>query len=146
MSFTDDLGYLKGLLATNSGIAALFPGKTIKAVRRYKPRAEVHVSDLPIIMITRPRATTEPGSNISGFQDHTVALYFGFNCENREQAQDLLIRAEEAIETCVMQDPTLGGRVMYTSPGNSANDEGKWHPVYFFVKEIVISREVVWQP
>lgn len=145
MSFSDDLTYLAALLAADSGIAALFPGKTVKVVRRYKSRTEIHVSDLPVIMITRPRVNTESGSNISGFADHTVALYCGFNCEDREQAQDLLIRMEEAVEVCIMKDPTLGGRVMYTAPGSSANDEGKWHPVYFLVKEITISKEVVWQ-
>ncbi len=145
MSFSDDLTYLVGLIAADDDIAALFPGKQLKVVRRYKSRTEIHVSDLPIVMITRPRATTESGNNVSGFQEHATAFYCGFNCENKEQAQDLVIRFEEALEKCIMKDPTLGGRVMYSEPGDSANDEGKYHPVYFLVKEFKISKEVLWQ-
>lgn len=145
MTFSDDLTYLKEMLAADLGIAALFPSKVVKVIRRYKPRSEIHITDLPVIMITRPRMTASPDSNATGTQEHTMALYCGFHCEDRDQAQDVLIRFEEAIENAIMRDPTLGRRVSYTEPGDSANDEGKGHPVYFLVKEIKISKEIVWQ-
>jgi len=146
VSFSDDLTYLAGLLAADAGIADLFPAKTINVVRRYKSRTEIHVSELPVIMLTRPRVAVEQGSSAEGFQEHTVALYCGFTCEDREQAQDLVIRFEEALEKAIMVDPSLGMRVAHTEPGDSANDEGKYHPVYFFVKEIKISKEIIWRP
>ena len=145
MSFTTVLDYLAAQLAADTRIASLFPGSAVTCVRRFKQRAEIVGADLPLIMITRPTATAKAETYIGGFKDHAVYLYCGFVSEDRDEAQNLLIQWEEAIDACIMKDPTLGSRVVFVDPGQCLSDEGKYHPVYFFVKELKISAEVTWQ-
>jgi hypothetical protein len=148
MSFTADIAAFADQIANDAGVAALVYslsyGKPLNIRLEFKQRTEINIDQLPLIMITRPQKTTTPESGISGTEEHRVTLYCGFVCEDRQQAQSLFITLDEAIESAIMKNPTLGNRVGYCYPGESANDEGKWHPVYFFVKEIKIVKEVVW--
>ncbi len=110
MSFVDTLKDMTTTLEANTGLLALCNTQfekphTVKRV--YKQRVEVDLSALPLIMITRP--VLKPGRWRPTERDytHTVRLYCGFQCDDRELAQELLIEFEEALDAAILvyKDP-----------------------------------------
>jgi len=119
--------------------------KNIEVLTIFKPRTEISLDDLPVILITRPIVEVEQENNIAYERKNTVKLYIGFKEEDRLLAQAEIIEIEELIEKALVQDPTLAGMVDHISPGNSVNDEGYNHPSYFIVKEFLILKEDTWR-
>jgi hypothetical protein len=144
MSFNDTLDDLKTKLEENAGILSFCNtqfGKNITVKRVFKHRTEVSLDELPIIMITRPDIT--PGGWRPSERDyvHIARLYCGFHMDDREKAQEILVEFEELIETAILQykNPnSLPEGIDDIDPHGAINDEGYFHPVYFFVKDVEI--------
>jgi hypothetical protein len=145
-SFNDALDRLKKVLSEDAAIAAWFHGRgdrklTVK--RLFKHRQQVNASELPLIMITRP--DLDKKFRISGGRENTntVRLYVLFQQNDREQAQQDVVRIEELIDDCLTANYRLkdaGGNPLADSihPTGSANDEGMFHPVYAIVMDLAI--------
>ena len=59
--------------------------------------------------------------------------------EDREKALDLSIEFEESTEDAVMTKTDLPGDIgMSIAVEDMANDEGMFHPVYFFVMHVKV--------
>jgi len=112
-------------------------GKALTVEQVFKDRTEVRMSDLPLIMITRPEVRRTELSNVRDGH-HTVRLYCGFHSQDKHAAAVDMIDFEEAIDNAIDADDTLGGTCIQALPGDSVNDEGKFHPVYFIVKDLSI--------
>ncbi len=106
----------------------------------FKQRVEVSISELPIVLITRPQRSTEEGLARRKDNEHTVRLYAGFHNTDRETALDNLLYYEEYIDAAVTADPERGGTAASTEFVTSQNDEGLFHPVYFTVIELRIQK------
>lgn len=117
-------------------------GKALNIKRFFKQRTEIQLADLPIMMITRPEVEPEDIAVEVRRYKHRLRLYCGFNEQDRLFAQEELIAFEEVIEDAFMtmeRGDTLGSRTVLVEPGIAVNDEGYFHPVYFFVKDVVIT-------
>jgi len=140
MGFADVLKQLQQQLANDSGLQSFAQtawGKAVTVSLVFRDRTEVRMPDLPLIMITRPQVRrTELSSVRDGH--HTVRLYCGFHQQNKETACTNMIGFEEAIDNAIDADDTLGGTAIQAVPGDSVNDEGMFHPVYFVVKDLNI--------
>lgn len=110
-------------------------GKELTVTREFQNKTEVHISSLPICMITRPEMTPSWEVANSLHRKHTVRLYLGFQEDLRSQAQESLIGLEELVEQALLKEGVLSPNV-YIESGKSSNDEGSRHPVYFLIKEM----------
>jgi len=102
----------------------------------YKRRAEVTIDTLPVVFITRPSVDNKDDQVGCTQSDQTVLMYVGFCEHDREVAAEKVIKFEEEIETVIRSDRSLNGSVLDIEIINSVNDEGNFHPVYFFVVEL----------
>lgn len=147
-SFTSVIANLKAVLETDPFLQAYAQSKwskNIQVLTVFKQRTEVGLDDLPVIMLTRPGVDVEQENNVAYERKNTVKLYIGFKEEDRMLAQAEIIEIEELIEKALVQNPTISGMVDNIAPGNSANNEGYFHPVYFIVKEFLVLKEDVWR-
>lgn len=113
-------------------------GKALKVITAFKHRKEIPLSDLPIILITRPYIRREIAGNVSK-KEQNISIYAGFKMEDQARAIGLSIELEEMIEAAISVRSTHADDVpMVIMPADSATDEGKFHPVYFFGMDIVI--------
>jgi hypothetical protein len=116
-------------------------GKSMTVKRCFKHREEVILSDLPIIMMTIP--SIEGGTWRPAERDYTVIvrLYCGFCRQDREAAQSEVVSFHEAVEDVLLrmkEANNLPAGVIDIDPKNCTTDEGYFHPVYFFVKDVEI--------
>lgn len=111
-------------------------GKLPTVTISYKKRAEITLDEFPLVLITRPQVDNQDGATGFYQTNHTILLYVGFCEHDREKAAAAVIEFEETIESLIRTDPTLNVSVMDTDIVNSANDQGNFHPVYFFVVEL----------
>jgi hypothetical protein len=145
MSIIDTLKDITTTLEADTGLLAFCNtefGKVHTVKRVYKQRVEIDLSELPLIMITRPSVKAGPWRPSERDYTHTSRLYCGFQCEDRELAQELLIEFEEALDAAILvyKDPNkLLAGITDIDPQDAVNDEGYFHPVYFFVKDVEIS-------
>jgi len=140
-SFTDIVDAVATLLADDAGLAVLTADKwnsALTVTKAFKLRQEVKVTDMPLVMITVPGQTTEYGTARTLYRTYRLRLYCGFQQTDRVAAQEEAIKFEEAIEQAFFSSTALDGLGAIVKPGDSASDEGFYHPVYFFVKEIHI--------
>jgi hypothetical protein len=145
LGFNDTLNDLKTTLEGNAALLSFCNSRFTKnhTVKRvFKKRTEIALDELPIILITRP--TVKPGEWRPSERDytHTVPLYCGFQCDDRELGQELLIEFEEILDAAVLvyKEPNrLPQGITDIDPRDTINDEGYFHPVYFFVKDVEIS-------
>lgn len=148
-SFTLVTDKIKSLLELDSDLksycASKFGGSAI-VKKAYKKRIEIGLDQLPVILITRPMIQQQQETNIPSYErTHTIRLYCGFHQPDEELAQDQVIGFEEYIDQAILKDDrTLGNLVDHIWPGDSMNDEGYFHPVYFIVKEFLVLREEVY--
>ena len=130
-------------LQNDSGLTAFCNakwGKSQKVIKAFKRRIEISKSDLPVILVTRPSVEKEFRIDSREYK-HTVRLYFGFNQEDREVANEEGIEYEEYIEQALLADRNRGDTTAFcidTDISRAANDEGEYHPVYFGVAEVEI--------
>ncbi len=140
MSFKEKLNALKTRLendpALNQFCQSNF-GKSLTVLKVFKQRTELSIGDLPIILMTRPQVKRKP-------KRHSVFLYAGFLSEDELQAIDLSIEFEELVEGAIrIKTSHTDDRTMEVDPGDSTNDEGRFHPVYFFVMEVLIDEKEI---
>jgi len=112
--------------------------KSLKVESVYAERTEIQLSDLPIVLITRPSVEKVFKTRVRD-SVHTVRLYCGFQQKDKLEAMSDLIELEELIDDALLKDHTRGGNAMDTNPGESINDEGKYHPVYFLAMNITVN-------
>ena len=146
-SFVDALDTIKTALETSGALHAAIDapaGKSLQVRLAYRRREEIPMGDLPVCLITRPSVEGQAENNVAGEYQHTVLLYVGFYCEDRDLGARKLIQVDEAVEKALLTDQTLGGSVDFIAPSSSQNDEGKNHPVYFLVKSFVVHKETVY--
>ncbi|MFA5354213.1 MAG: hypothetical protein WC291_08280 [Thermodesulfovibrionales bacterium] len=140
MSFTTVLSNLATTLQNNAALASFCTtkwGKALTVKRVYHKRTEINISDLPILLITRPMMDKK---FYIGARDghHTVRLYLGFRQEDREKAQAELVEAEELVDDAMMAVIPSSLGALNLVPQGSQNDEGEYHPVYFTVMDVMI--------
>jgi hypothetical protein len=145
MSFTAVIDNLVATLQNDTALTAYCnsewgKGLTVKPV--YKHRTEINLTDLPIVLITRP--TLKKIFLVGGPRNevHTMRLYCGFHQPDRAKALAEFIEYEEKIDGALIADRNRGGHAIETDPLTSINDEGEFHPVYFMVMEANITVEV----
>jgi hypothetical protein len=148
ISFNTDIEGIIKALAADADLKAYCLLKFQKEMdfrRVYKKRTEIHLSELPICMITRPSQETTRLTGGLANRDHNLRFYVGFKIDDKVEAQQILIELEERIEQAMFAyDDSSAADEILVIPGDSANDEGHHHPVYFLVKdnEIITEREV----
>lgn len=115
-------------------------GKALSVRITYRNRTEISLTDLPVVLITRPevRPTDLVGSRK---MEHRVRLYCGFHQRDPEKAALEMVEFEDLLEDAVMKNRRQGGHARYTAPAESANDEGRNHPSYFIVKDFLVGTE-----
>jgi hypothetical protein len=117
-------------------------GKAHVVKRMFKQRTEIGLEELPIILMTRPMIKPAPWRPAERDYTHTIMLYCGFYCEDREAAQGILVEFDEVIDAAVLEYKApneLPAGITDIDPQDTVNDEGIYHPVYFFVKAVEIS-------
>jgi len=140
MAAIDALRALQALIESDSGLQAFSQWKWGKAVAArivFKHRVEIRVNELPLVLITRPRVTRKEstGAVVSA---NAVRLYAGFHQNDRDKGAAELIEFEEALEMLLRANQTLNGAANDLDSGESVNDEGAFHPVYFLTKELTV--------
>lgn len=113
-------------------------GKTLSVIKAYRQRQEINLSELPLILITRPAVIKQFRI---GARDgaHTVRLYAGFHQPDKLKALNEFVEFEEKLDDALLSaDPNILGAISI-SPTASQNDEGEFHPVYFTVMDIEIN-------
>lgn len=115
-------------------------GKGLTVTREFRNKTDVHLSNLPICMITRPEMIPIWEMASSLYRKHTVRVYIGFQENLRNQAQETLIGLEELVEQALLKEGIFSPEI-YIEPGKSINDEGSRHPVYFLIKDIDVFTE-----
>jgi hypothetical protein len=125
--------------------ASLKWGRVMTVRREFRNRVQVGASELPLIMVTRPSVSKE--SRISGGRDNvnTIRLYVLFHQHDRAKAQSEVVAVEELIDDCLeayyrIKDEDGDPLVKNVKPGESANDEGMFHPVYGIVMDVSIEQ------
>lgn len=113
-------------------------GNNLKVMTAFKERKEIPLTDLPVALITRPYIKREfDGSRPK--KEQNVSIYAGFRKEDSAKAVGLSIEFEELIEEAISIRTThADDRAMAIMPADSATDEGKFHPVYFFGMDVVV--------
>lgn len=140
-SFTDITDLVVAALAGYADLKTfcISNWKKPPAVRKfYKKREEVSLTELPLVMVTVPSQRSTPAAARLLYREYTLRLYCGFQEDDRGKAQDLIIKFEEFIEQALLIDAVLNAQNIEIEVGDSANDEGQLHPVYFIVKEFTI--------
>ena len=147
-SFKEVIDHIVDLLKTDSVLEAYCRsswGKSITVRKVLKKRTEISLKGMPLIQVIRPRIDSVQENNVAYEREHTVSLYCLFHEDDVEKAFDQLIEFEEAIDHALLQgDRTFGELIDHIDPGPSANDEGRFHPVYCIVKDYRIKREEIY--
>lgn len=140
-SFTTVIDNLALTILNNAALTTFCTaewGKALTVVKAYRQRQEISLSDLPLLLITRPAVTKHFRV---GARDgtHTVRLYAGFYQPDKTLAMGEFIGLEEKIDDALLAaDPNTLGAITI-SPTSSQNDEGEFHPVYFTVMDVEIT-------
>lgn len=141
MSFIAKINALKVRLENNQALQNFCMNKFNKrltVLKVFRDRTEISLSDLPIVMITRPQVNR----TFAGYMpkiEQIIYLYAGFHQIDREKAIDNSIEFEELLEEAINQKTQVSGDIpMAIMPGDSANDEGMFHPVYFLVMHLTV--------
>jgi hypothetical protein len=146
-SFNTALDRLVVLIETDAPLQNFAMAKwqkrfTVK--RKFLKRGPIHNTELPLIMITRPDVEKEFLIGGGRQKKNTVRLYVQFLQDDPEKAQSEVVSVEELLDTCLgetnyrIKDANGIPLVKRVSPGDSANDEGLFHPAYLMVMEIEI--------
>lgn len=144
-SFTEVLDQIIKTLKDDAALTAFCKdtlGSSLTVNKALRQRVEVSLADLPISMITVPSQTSEyvaVGGRLE--RSYTIQLYCGFHEVDRVKAIDNIIRFEEYIEQAILNNQVLENMVDNITIGDSVNDEGVYHPVYFLIKNFTIEVE-----
>jgi hypothetical protein len=147
LAFNDALNSIAATLAADPGIAAFcsstFNGNSLTVERVFQDATEISLSQLPIMLMTRPHVTEGRYWNMVGEFTHLVRLYVLFHEPVIANVQDELVEFDELVEAAIVTYRNAGvfpDGVLDIRPGASTNDEGKKNADnnYAFVKEIEI--------
>lgn len=144
MGFTEVLDRLKNVLVTNKNLQTLsmIAWKKQVAVKvMFRKRVEIPLSDMPVILITRPAVRDRDHVRDRQTARHTVRLYCGFVQNNHEAATAQQVDFEEAIDDALTKGNPLRDMALETNVTDSVNDEGYFHPTYFTVMDVEILHE-----
>lgn len=146
-SFTDVVDLIVSALKNNADLASFCTTNFKEALivrKGIKRREEIGVHELPIVMVTVSGQQTSYGAGRLLYREYTVRFFCGFRQEDRTKAPDQVLKFEELIEQAVLTDAALNGDASSSTPGDSAYDEGFFHPVYFQVKEfkVMVERDI----
>ena len=141
MSFITSTNAIKVRLENNQALkefcAANF-SKQLKVLKAFKKKKEIGLDEFPLMLITRPQKKYISSGGASK-TEHSVLLYGGFREEDAEKAFDLSIQFEELTGLAVITKTQVTGDIgMAISVEDMANDEGVFHPVYFFVMHVKV--------
>ena len=142
-SAVDIINNLKTTLENNAALASFCNtkwSKTLTVKKVLKKRTEITLDEFPIILITRPSVGKKSpclGTKLRR-TEQTIHLYCGFMQDDQTKSLDEIIEFEELLDDVLMLDPKRGGAATSSKIENSVNDEGIFHPVYFFVMDVVI--------
>lgn len=102
----------------------------------YRQRREIKMTDLPLVLMTRPAVTPDA---TYGFREpeHTVRLYAGFYQPDAEQGALDLIAFEEML-TSVVVSLDLGEECLGVTIDQSRNDEGALAPSFFTIIDLSV--------
>lgn len=142
-SFVTVLDKIVDVLKTDANLTAFCKtlGKAQTVRKGLKKREEILINELPIIMLTAPQQTSEQAASGVLYKNYTLRLYCGFDEPDRVKAVDNLIKFEEFVEQALLNSTSLDSMVALLVLGNSANDEGFYHPAYFFAKDFTVTAE-----
>lgn len=142
-SFVTVLDKIVDALKTDVNLTAFCKtlGKEQTVRKGLKKREEILLTELPIIMLTVPQQTSEQAASGVLGKTYTLRLYCGFDESDRVKAVENLIKFEEFVEQALLNSATLNSAVALLVPGNSANDEGFFHPAYFLAKDFTVTVE-----
>jgi len=113
-------------------------GRELTVTTTFKDRKEIQLDELPVVLLTRPYIRREQAGNITK-KEQSISIYAGFRMEQQEKAIGLSIEFEELVEAAIsVRTANAGDIPMAIMPADSATDEGKFHPVYFFGMDVVV--------
>lgn len=146
-SFADVVDLIISALKNNADLASFCSTnfkKTLTVRKGVKRREEVREDELPMLMVTVAGQQPSYGAGRLLLREYTVRFFCGFKQDDRTKAPDQVLKFEELIEQAVLTDDTLNGDASSSTPGDSAYDEGFFHPVYFQVKEfkVLVERDI----
>lgn len=142
VSFIEILQALGGQIVGDAALQAYCQakwGKPLASRISFKRRTEIHVSELPLLLITRPRVTKRRDAPGGPIATGGVRLYLGFYQPGPDKMVGEQIGIEEMVEDAILRDTTLGDLANETEIKDSANDEGGKHPSCFTVMELEIT-------
>ncbi len=145
-SFTDVTELIKKALEGSSALetfCAVNLGGDLTVKKEYKKSTDVGLTELPIIMITAPQHDREIFTGGLIGRTSTVLLYCGFHQKDRSLGQDQFVLFEEEVIKALFADQGMKVEELNIIPGGSANDEGYFHPIYFFAIELTMFIEEV---
>jgi len=146
-SFIEVVNDLVSALQANTALDTFCKEKWNKSLlikKMFKYRTEIQITDLPIILVTRPQKLSKDFPIGNREYEDTVRLYCGFHQPDRDIAQDEMIEFEEKIDDAVLEDRDRNGLVLDTNVTMTVTDEGYFHPVYFVVKEVTIETRKIY--
>lgn len=146
-SFADIVDLIISALKNNADLGAFCTAnfkKTLAVRKGIKRREEIREDELPIVMVTVAGQNSTYAAGRLLYREYTVRFFCGFRQEDRTKATDQILKFEELIEQAVLTDEALNGDASSSTPGDSAYDEGFYHPVYFHVKEfkVLVERDI----
>ena len=137
-TFNDVIEELENNLLSYAPLNNFCSGKWSRSLTvqtSYVNRVEIPLNHLPIIVITRPSVEKSFLINTRDGK-HIVRLYCGFHQSERDKALQELVGFEENIDDALTK--SIFEKVMSLHPQASVNDEGKNHPNYFIVMDLLI--------
>lgn len=140
MSFTAALEAVKAALDNDAALQAYVDANFTRSLTvklAYKNRMELSPADLPVVILTRPSVKKRFQTGVRD-ATHAVVMYVVFQQDDRELGPLQMIRMEELLDDAIIKDVSLGGVVISAIPDDSANDEGKNHPVYCMILSMEI--------
>ena len=146
-SFADVFDLIVAALRNNADLAAFCSAdfkKTLTVRKGVKRREEIREDELPIVMVSVAGQQSSYGAGRLLYREYAVRFFCGLKQDDRPKAPDQVLRFEELIEQAVLTDTALNGDASSSTPGDSAYDEGFYHPVYFMVKEfrVLVERDI----
>jgi len=113
-------------------------GQALKVEKVFRWRKEIPITDLPIALVTRPYVRRSFEGMVPK-KEQGISVYAGFRMEDQDKAVALSIEFEELLEDAICRKTSHpDDRPMGIMPADSTNDEGKFHPVYFLVMEVLV--------
>ncbi|MBI5189956.1 MAG: hypothetical protein HZA22_04725 [Nitrospirae bacterium] len=136
---------LAATLAADSALDAFCQanfGQSLSIRKGLRKRTEVQQHELPLVMVVRNGYEMEDKSGMRGRVKHKASLYVLYESPDADLAEDLLDELDGLLDMAVLKDVNRGGLATNTRTLEMGFDEGRYHPVYGFVKLLEIVQHV----